>query len=211
MARGAAGPIPPWAKTDFVRANGSTAVLTGGRGYGQVAADEAMRVAVSRAREYQVAAIGVTDLTHIGRLADYAIAAAEAGMIGMVFTATGGYSRLVAPFGGAERRMSTNPMAVAFPSEREYPVVFAFAPRASSEGQFRVFTTGGPPPREGGPLRQHRGPAPAPLLPHANRGAPRTPPAGLRARPFAEPSAVPHAARPAPALPGRKSSALHPA
>ena len=143
------GTIQPGAKTGFLRDNGSTAVLTGGRGYGQVAADEAMRVAVSRAREHQIAAIGVTDLTHIGRLADYAVAAAEAGMIGMVFTATGGYSRLVAPFGGAERRMSTNPMAVAFPSEREYPVVFDFASSAYAEGKFRVFTEGGLPAPEG--------------------------------------------------------------
>ena len=147
------GTIRPGARTGFLRDNGSTAVLTGNRGYGQVAADEAMRVAVARAREHHVVAIGVTDLTHIGRLADYAVTAAEAGMIALVFTSTGGYSRIVAPFGGEERRMSTNPMAVAFPSRRdsgrESPVVFDFASSAFAEGKFRVFADAAVPAPEG--------------------------------------------------------------
>ena len=133
------GTIQPGQQVDFLRDNGSTAVITGHRGYGQVVATEAMKVAIQRAREHMVAAIGVTDLTHIGRLADYVVMAADAGMIGLVFTSTGGFSRLVAPFGGAERRMSTNPMAVAFPSDREYPVVMDFASSAYAEGKFRVF------------------------------------------------------------------------
>ena len=139
------GTIQPGQKVDFVRDNGSTAVLTGNRGYGQVGATEAMRVAISRAKEHNVVAVGVTDLTHVGRLADYSIAACKAGMIGMVFTATGGYSKLVAPFGGAERRMSTNPIAVGFPSDREGPVVFDLATSAYAEGKFRVFREGGVP------------------------------------------------------------------
>lgn len=139
------GTIQPGQKVDFLRDNGSTAVLTGNRGYGQVGATEAMRVAISRAREHNVAAVGVTDLTHVGRLADYCITASRAGMIGMVFTATGGYSRLVAPFGGAQRRMSTNPIAVGFPSDRADPVVFDLATSAYAEGKFRVFREGGVP------------------------------------------------------------------
>jgi LDH2 family malate/lactate/ureidoglycolate dehydrogenase len=136
------GTIRPGQRVDFLRDNGSTAVLTGHRGYGQVVATEAMQVAVQRAREHRLVAVGVTDLTHIGRLADYAVLAAAAGMIGMVFTSTGGFSRLVAPFGGAERRMSTNPMAVAFPSDRAEPIVFDFASSAYAEGKFRVFSEG---------------------------------------------------------------------
>ena len=134
------GVIKPGQKVDFVRDNGATALITGNRGFGQVAATEAMKVAVQRAREHMVAAVGVTDLSHIGRLADYAVMASQAGMIGMVFTSTGGFSRLVAPFGGTERRMSTNPMAVSFPSDREQPIVLDMASSAYAEGKFRVFS-----------------------------------------------------------------------
>ncbi len=136
------GVIHPGQKADFVRDNGSTAVMSGHRGYGHVIANEAMRVAIARAREHMVSAIGVTDLTHIGRLADYAVLASEADQIGLVFTATGGFSKLVAPFGGSERRMSTNPLAVAFPSDRADPIVFDFASSAYAEGKFRVFSEG---------------------------------------------------------------------
>jgi uncharacterized oxidoreductase len=139
------GTIHPGRPVDILRDNGSTVVLTGNRGYGHVVATEGMQVAIERARAHRLAAVGVTDLSHIGRLADYAVMASEAGMIGMVFTATGGFSRLVAPFGGAERRMSTNPMAVGFPSDREFPVVFDFATSAYAEGKFRVFSEGGVP------------------------------------------------------------------
>jgi uncharacterized oxidoreductase len=131
------------ARPEFLLDNGSTAVLTGNRGYGQVAADHATTVAIERASQYGIAGVGVTDLAHVGRLADYAIRAAEAGMIGMVFTSTGGFSALVAPFGGKSRRMATNPMAVAFPSDREQPIVFDMATSAYAEGKFRVMVDGG--------------------------------------------------------------------
>jgi len=137
------GTIRPGQKVDFLRDNGSTAVLTCNRGYGQVGANEAVKIAIARAREYQIAAVGVTDLTHIGRLADYANMAAKQDMIALIFTSTGGYSKLVAPHGGAARRMSTNPIAVGFPSDREYPLVFDMATSAYAEGKFRVFLEGG--------------------------------------------------------------------
>ncbi len=137
------GMIKPGARPEFLQDNGSTAVLTGNRGYGQVAAEEAMTVAIERAGQYGIAGIGVTDLAHIGRLADYAIRAARAGMIGLVFTSTGGFARSVAPFGGRSRRMATNPMAVAFPSGRDEPIVFDMATSAYAEGKFRVMMDGG--------------------------------------------------------------------
>ncbi len=137
------GIIKPGAKTEFLQDNGSTAVMTGNRGYGQVAAEAAMTVAIERAGQYGIAGIGVTDLAHVGRLADYAIRAARAGMIGLVFTSTGGFAKLVAPFGGMSRRMSTNPMAVAFPSDRDEPIVFDMATSTYAEGKFRVMMDGG--------------------------------------------------------------------
>ena len=122
--------------------NGACALLTGNWGYGQPAASAAMDMAIERAAKFQVAAVGVSQLFHIGRLADYALMAAEQGMIGMVFTSAGGFSSLVAPFGGNERRMSTNPMAFAFPHQQPYPVVFDFASCALAEGKFRVMRDG---------------------------------------------------------------------
>ena len=133
-----AGMIKPGQKADFARDNGSTALLDGNRGFGQTIANEAMKVAIARAREHNVAAVGVTNLHHVGRLADYVLLAARENLIGLMFTSTGGFSQLVTPFGGNQRRMSTNPFAAAFPSDRAEPVVMDFASSAYAEGKFKV-------------------------------------------------------------------------
>ena len=143
------GMIVPNQHTDIIRDNGATVLLSGHRGYGQVAATETVELAIERARTHQIAAVGVTDLAHIGRLADYCLMGAEAGMVTMLFTSTGGYSKLVAPYGGSDRRMSTNPIAAAFPSDREHPVVFDLATSAYAEGKFRVMVEGKVPAPDG--------------------------------------------------------------
>lgn len=137
------GIFKPGQKPEIVTDNGATCVVSGNRGYGQVAAEFAMGLAIERARQHGIAGVGTTNLSHVGRLADYAISAARAGMLGMVFTATGGRSVLVAPAGGRSARMSTNPIAVGFPSDRDYPIVFDMATSAYAEGKFRVMQDGG--------------------------------------------------------------------
>ena len=89
------------AQTTLLKDSGTMAVYSGNWGFGQPHATEAMRQAIGKAKEHMVSAVSVTNLGHIGRLADYACMAADEGMIGLVFTATGGMSFLVAPFGGA--------------------------------------------------------------------------------------------------------------
>lgn len=137
------GWIEPGRTPEIVKDGGATCLVDGNRGYGQVAADYAMTVAIERAQAHGIAGVGVTNLGHIGRLADYVIRAAQANMVGMLFTSTGGKSSLVAPGGGKTRRMSTNPIAVAFPSDREQPIVFDMATSAYAEGKFRVMVDAG--------------------------------------------------------------------
>ena len=61
-----------------------------------------------------LSAVALRGTTHVGRLADYAETAAAAGLVGMVWAnAVGGLN--VAPWGGAARRLGTNPHAVAIP------------------------------------------------------------------------------------------------
>lgn len=140
--------IKPGARPEFLMDNGSSALISGNGSYGQTAAEKAMEVAIERAHAYGVAAVGVTDLSHIGRLADYAVSAARANCLGMVFTSGGGTGSLVAPFEGSSPLMATNPLAVGFPSDREYPVVFDMATSVFAEGKFRVMRASGRPAPE---------------------------------------------------------------
>jgi uncharacterized oxidoreductase len=137
--------ITPGARPETVTDNGSTAVVSGNGSYGQVAADHAMRVAIEKAKAGGIAAVGAINLSHIGRLADYAGSAATAGCIGMVYTSGGGAGELVAPFGGSSRRMATNPMALGIPSDRDHPVVFDIATSVWAEGKIRMLRAQGRP------------------------------------------------------------------
>jgi len=140
--------IKPGAVPEFLQDYGSTAVINGNRSYGQVAAEKTMQVAIERSLAYGIAAVGVTNLSHIGRLTDYAISAAQKNCIGLVFASGGGAGSLVAPFEGSSRRMATNPLAMSVPSDREYPIVFDMATSVWAEGKFRVLRASGRPAPE---------------------------------------------------------------
>jgi len=56
---------------------------------------------------------------------------------------TTGLGLLVAPFGGAERRMSTNPIAIGVPRQDAPPVVLDFATSVVAEGKVLVALNGG--------------------------------------------------------------------
>jgi uncharacterized oxidoreductase len=135
--------IKPGVTPEFIRDNGPTALINGNRSYGQVGAEKAMTVAIEKALEHGIAGVGVTNLAHIGRLADYANSASRADCLGLVVTSCGGVSSLVAPFEGLARRMATNPMALSIPSDREYPVVLDMATSVFAEGKLRVMMAAG--------------------------------------------------------------------
>jgi uncharacterized oxidoreductase len=143
MERLREGKIQPGQTLTPLRESGPTAVFSANRGYGHPAATEAMRRAIGLARTHHLAAVGLTEVNHIGRLADYAVMAADAGMIGMVFTTDGGYFKGVAPFGAAEPRISTNPISVAFPSDRAFPLVLDMATSGWALGKFLVLQAKG--------------------------------------------------------------------
>ncbi|MEE8398314.1 MAG: Ldh family oxidoreductase [Desulfobacterales bacterium] len=123
--------------------NGPTVLINGNDGYGQVVAQKTIEVAIERALAHGIAAVGMTNNGHIGRLADYSVQAADAGCIGIVFTTTGGSSFLVAPFGGKSARMGTNPISIALPSDRKFPVVMDMATSVYAEGKFPVMIDSG--------------------------------------------------------------------
>ena len=58
--------------------------------------------------------VGLRNCGHLGRLGDWAEMAAEAGQVSLHFLNTSGAQR-VAPFGGSDRRLSTNPLAIGVP------------------------------------------------------------------------------------------------
>lgn len=90
--------------------SGAVAVVDGGDGLGAVAGELAIRTAIKKAKEYGVSTVLVKNTNNIGFLACYTEEAAKAGMIAIMGCNA---APAMAPWGGAEAFLGTNPIAIA--------------------------------------------------------------------------------------------------
>lgn len=125
---------------------GGCLVVDGGNSMGQVGTHFAMARALEAAAEHGIAAAAVRGSNHCGALAYFAVQALEKDMIGLVTTNA---LPTMAPWGGAERLLGINPLAVAIPAGEEEPIVFDAAFSGSSHGKIRVHHQKGLPLPEG--------------------------------------------------------------
>lgn len=126
--------IVPGAKYEIDKDNGSTLLVNGNCGFGQVTAWRSMNLSIDRARQYGISAVCSYNTSHIGRLGEYTTLAANKGMVGIVLCNIG---RMVAPFGGAERMLGTNPISVGIPSGKYDPFILDMATTVQAEGKIR--------------------------------------------------------------------------
>jgi uncharacterized oxidoreductase len=91
------------------------ALLDGGHGFGQVIGPQAVDGGIEKAREQGFALIGLRRAGHLGRIGALAERAMDAGLVSIHFVNVAN-SVLVAPFGGAGRRMSTAPVCIGVPN-----------------------------------------------------------------------------------------------
>jgi uncharacterized oxidoreductase len=111
--------------------------LDGGRGFGQPVARRGIQMAIAKAKAAGLSAVTLSNTSHVGRLADYAEMAAREGLIAMLWVnAVHGLN--VAPWGGAARRLGTNPHCVAVPGTPGPAMVLDFATSVVAEGKMRV-------------------------------------------------------------------------
>jgi uncharacterized oxidoreductase len=130
-----AGHIVPGAPWEIVRESPATTVVDGHWGFGYVANERAMRLTIDKAKTANVAAATVFRQGHIGRVASYTLMAADAGMIGLCTADSGRSPKAVAPFGGREARLGTNPISIAVPSDLAGPLYLDMATSAAAAGK----------------------------------------------------------------------------
>jgi uncharacterized oxidoreductase len=121
------------------------ALLDAAWGWGQVMGRRAMRFAIEKASRVGAVTISGRRFCHLGRVGDYPAIAAEEGMVAIMFVNTHGGGKLVAPFGGVERRLSANPIAIAVPRSSGGPIVLDISTCAIAEGKLRNMLNGGKP------------------------------------------------------------------
>ena len=113
---------------------GAIALLDADRAPGPVGMTRAMEVAIGRAREAHVGWCVARNVTHAGAVGYYALQAAEAGMVGMVMTAS---VPLMAYHGSRGPVVSTNPIAIAVPAGRRPPLLLDMATATVALGKIQ--------------------------------------------------------------------------
>ncbi|WP_375688432.1 Ldh family oxidoreductase [Pseudooceanicola sp. LIPI14-2-Ac024] len=110
-------------------------VVDGDGGLGHPAARLAMEQAMAKAGHAGIGMAAVRNSAHFGACGFYANMAAEAGMIGFVTTSASGIQ--VAPAGGAQARLGTDPLAFAAPGEPGRPFLLDMATTTVAAGRIR--------------------------------------------------------------------------
>jgi uncharacterized oxidoreductase len=132
------GHIVPGAPWTIVEETATTTVVDGHWGFGYTVTERAMQLTIEKAKRASVAATTVFRQGHIGRLASYTLMAARSDMIGLITADSGRSTKQVAPFGGREARIGTNPLSVAIPSDLEGPLFLDMATSAVAAGKVQL-------------------------------------------------------------------------
>ena len=111
---------------------GAIAVLEADRAPGAVAMAMAMAEAIARARETHVGWCAARNITHAGAVGYFALQAANAGMAGIVMSASG---PMMAYHGAKVAGVSSNPLAIAFPAKNRPPLLVDMSNRMSPWGK----------------------------------------------------------------------------
>jgi LDH2 family malate/lactate/ureidoglycolate dehydrogenase len=144
------GQLDPKARPEIVKETATTALVDGKWTFGHVAAKYGTGVAIKKAKQSGTAAVSIVRCNHIGRLGQWASQAAAEDVIAMVVVGGGGGSSRMgqgaaAPFGGAERALSTNPIAIGMPGGETPDMLIDFATTVVAEGKLQVARAKGTP------------------------------------------------------------------
>ena len=106
-------------------------------GLGQVQAYRLINQLLPKAQALGIAAGSLRNCGHIGRLGEYAEFLAKDTLVLFAAVNSHGSGRRVAPPGGTEGRISTNPICMSAPTTTD-PVVIDFGTSAAAEGKVRA-------------------------------------------------------------------------
>jgi LDH2 family malate/lactate/ureidoglycolate dehydrogenase len=129
------GSINPTPALALAVDDGPRATVEGDNGMGQVGANRTMDLAVERAVEYGIGAVGIRQSRHCGAMAYWAMKAIPANCIGIATTNAG---LNMAPSGGRDRIVGNNPVAIAVPTNRPWPMVLDMATSVVAGGKLDV-------------------------------------------------------------------------
>lgn len=133
------------ARPHIVQETEAVAVMDGDRALGPYAALAAAHEAIRRARERGVGVVALFNCGHIALAGYYVEQAARQDLVGLLFAKSALH---IHPHGGIERRIGTNPIAVAIPCEGD-PLLLDMSTSAMANGKLQEAARNGRPIPEG--------------------------------------------------------------
>jgi len=164
VARLRSGAMTCETQPEVVTDTGALLLLDGADGIGQVIAKRATMLAIERANAHGIGAVAVRNGNHFGTAMYYTKMAAELGCVALLSTNA---SPAMAPWGGREKRIGTNPWSIGAPvsslGEGRAPMVLDMANTAVARGKIYLAKQQGIPIPEGWTLDEDGSPTTDPL------------------------------------------------
>jgi LDH2 family malate/lactate/ureidoglycolate dehydrogenase len=140
------GGFSPRSEAKILRETASTALIDGGNGLGSVLTMRATEMAIDKARQNGIGAVGVTRSNHNGEGAPYVLRAVESDMIGI---ATTNGSPIMPVWGGKTSLTGPLPITIGVPTAQQKPIVLDAALGMSSRGKILYHAEKGLPVPDG--------------------------------------------------------------
>jgi len=123
----------------ILRQEDGVALIDAGFCLGPVAGIKATEKAIELAKHYGIGSVTVKNIHHTGRVGAYTSLVASNNMVGFACVNIPNQKMMrVAPYGGREGRMTTNPISFSCPRNKEFPFLVDMATSTVAEGKIRV-------------------------------------------------------------------------
>ena len=131
------GELVPAAAFKVLHETPALLAADGGLGFGQMQCGRLVDRVAAKARELGVACGTLVRCGHVGRLGEWVERAADQGLAALIAVNDNGVVATVAPPGGTQGRLSTNPIAIAVPTGAA-PLVLDISTSAVANGKLRI-------------------------------------------------------------------------
>ena len=131
-ARLRSGAMKPITNTTLAVDSNAIAILDGGDGVGQVVAKRAIEESIQRAKQHSVGIVSVKNSNHFGTCMYFTRMGAKAGCITILMSNAGPN---MAPWGGRQKKIGTNPWSIAVPGGKHEAVVMDMANSGVARGK----------------------------------------------------------------------------
>lgn len=126
------GVIKPGSTVNVERESESSALVNGNWNFGQLIASVVIDLASKKAEKTGISIVGAFNCNHVGRLGEYCEPVAERGLIAVMMVNA---PPSVAPWGGIDRRLGTNPICFAVPRRNSKPILLDMSTAVVANGK----------------------------------------------------------------------------